>query len=199
MSHVKTRLLAWTHLHHLVGSGRELPTAELPTVSDLIRYGLYLREMSDQDRRNYSNDQLVTDLMTGILAQWCRANPKFTEPVINTHTRIKAKLKSMWEQGNKVSLGRANLEEKDRFMEKLDRLMDILTCKCDIKSCADAGCNSACFSGVHISCDCSREKKIPVIELAFIKGQREKVGSIGPHQIGPVDLPETRRQLLQKE
>jgi len=48
-------------------------------------------------------------------------------------------------------------------------------------------------------CDCSREKKIPMIELAFIKGQREKVGSIGPHQIGPVDLPENRRQLLQNE
>ena len=75
MSHVKTRLLTWTHLHQLVVSSRELPTAELPTVRDLIRYELYLREMSDQDRRNYSNDQLVTDLMIGILAQWCRANP----------------------------------------------------------------------------------------------------------------------------
>src|SRR5688572_13630787 len=73
--------------------------------------------MSDQDRRNYSNDQIATDLMTGILAQWCRANPKFTEPVINTHARIKAKLKSMWEQGKKVSSGRANLEEKDGSME----------------------------------------------------------------------------------
>ena len=43
------------------------------------------------------------------------------------------------------------------------------------------------------------ERKIPVIELAFIKDQREKVGSIGPHQIGPVVFPETRRQVLQKE
>src|SRR5688572_11040765 len=117
MSHVKIRLLAWTHLHHLVGSGRELPTAELPTVRNLIRYGLYLGEMSDQDGRNCSKDQVVTDLMIRRLAQWCRANPKFTEPVINTYARIKAKLKSMWEQGNKVSSGRANLEEKDSSME----------------------------------------------------------------------------------
>src|SRR5688572_15881133 len=55
--------------------------------------------------------------MTGILAQCCRANPKFTEPVIKTHTRIKAKLKYLWEQGNKASSGRANLEENDRSME----------------------------------------------------------------------------------
>ena len=78
--------------------------------------------------------------------------------------------------------------------------MDIglLTCKCDTKSCTDVGCNSACFSAVHISCDGRREKKIPAIELALIKDQGEKVGSTGPHQIEPVDLPETRRQLLQK-
>src|ERR1043165_2811440 len=131
MSHVKTRLLAWISLHQLVGSGRELPTTELPTVRDLMRYGLYLREISDQDGRNYSNDQLVTDVMTGLLAQWCKANPKFTEPVINSNVRIKAKLKAMWQQANKVSSGRAKLEEKDRFMEKLDKLMDILTCKCE--------------------------------------------------------------------
>ena len=72
--------------------------------------------------------------------------------------------------------------------------MNIPTCKCDIKSCTDVGCSSTCVSGIHIFCDCSREKKIPVIELAFMKGQREKFGSIGLHQIGPVDLPETRRQ-----
>jgi hypothetical protein len=191
MSNVKTRLLAWTHLHHLVGSDRQLPAAELPTVGDLIRYGLYLREISDHDSRNYSNSQLVSDLTTGLLAQWCRANPKFTEPVINSHAIIKAKLKSMWEQGNKMSSGRgrrANLEEKDRFMEKLESFMDILACNCDIENCNDVGCSSACVSGVHICCVCSREMKITVIELAFTKGQREKFGTIGPHQIGPVDL-----------
>ena len=103
-----------------MGSGRQLPTTGLPTVRDLIRYGLYPREMSDQDRRNYSNDQLVTDLMTGVLAQCCRANPKFTELVVNSQVRIKAKFKSMWEKGNNMSPGRTKLEKKDNFMEKLE-------------------------------------------------------------------------------
>lgn len=199
MAKVKTRLQVLTHLHHLVGQGRELPVAELPTCRDLIRYGLYLRELSDQDRRNYNNDQLVADLMESLLVRWCSANPKFIEPVINSQVRIKTKLKSLWDQANKVSLGRAKLEEKDRFTEKLDKLMDILNCKCEIKTCTEVSCSSACLNGVHIFCDCSKDKKIPVIELAFIKGQREKVGSVGPHQIGPVDLPETRRQAEQKE
>ena len=68
----------------MVGSGRELLVAELPTVRDLLRYGLYLRDISDTNRRNYTNDQLITDLMTGLLAQWKRASSKFSEPVINS-------------------------------------------------------------------------------------------------------------------
>jgi len=36
-------------------------------------------------------------------------------------------------------------------------------------------------------------------ELAFIKGQREKTSSIGPHQIDLLDLPEHNRQVKQAE
>ena len=51
----------------------------------------------------------------------------------------------------------------------------------------------------HINCSCSREKKIPVKELAYIKGQKEKVGSKGPHQMGGPDLPEHKRQVKKLE
>jgi len=199
MSQIKTRLQVLTHLHHLVGPGRELHVAELPTVRDLIRYGLYLRESSDKDRRNYTTDELIADITTGLLAQWSKASPKFCEPVMNSHVRIRSKLKAVWEQATKVSSGRAKLDEKQRFMDKLDRMLDILTCKCDIKNCANAGCKSACASGVHVACKCSREKKIPMIELAFVKGQREKADGVGSHQIGAIDHTETRKQELQKE
>ena len=126
MAPIKTRRQVSTHLHHLVGSGRELPVAELPTVRDLIRYGLHLRDTSDKNRRNYTNYNLVNDLTTGLLAQWCKANPKFSGSVVNSRVRIKAKLKSMWEQANKISVGRVKLWEKEIFMNKLDRLVDIL-------------------------------------------------------------------------
>ena len=51
----------------------------------------------------------------------------------------------------------------------------------------------------HINCSCSREKTIPVKELAYIKGQKEKVGSKGPHQMGGPDLPEHKRQVKKLE
>lgn len=46
---------------------------------------------------------------------------------------------------------------------------------------------------------CPKVMKIPVTELAFIKGQREKTGSIGPHQIGLPDLPEHNRQVKKRK
>lgn len=166
---VKTRSQNWTHLHDLVGSSRQLPTSKLPTARDLIRCGLYLRETSEEDKRHYTNDKLVSD-MYGLFVQWSRANPKFIELVINGNTRIKAKLKALWDEANKASLGQTKHKEKDRFMEKLDKLVDLLTCKCIIRSCAETQCNSVCVSSVHISYDCRKGTKIPVIELAFIKG-----------------------------
>jgi len=39
---------------------------------------------------------------------------------------------------------------------------------------------------------------ISVKEFAFIKGQRDKIGSIGPHQIGLPDIPE-KKKLLKRQ
>ena len=41
--------------------------------------------------------------------------------------------------------------------------------------------------------------KIPETELAFIKGQREKTSSVGPHQIGLLDLAEHNRQVKKRK
>lgn len=37
------------------------------------------------------------------------------------------------------------------------------------------------------------------MELAFIKGQRDKTGSIGPHQIGLPDLPDHNREVKKQK
>ena len=36
-------------------------------------------------------------------------------------------------------------------------------------------------------------------ELAFIRGQRDKTGSFGPHQIGLPDVPEHNRQVKKQK
>ena len=83
-------------------------------------------------------------------------------------------------------------------MPKLDKLFDILNSSATFifhenqAYPADAGCRKE----AHINCACMpQEMKIPMTELAFIKGQREKTSSIGPHQIDLLDLPEHSRQV----
>lgn len=109
---------------------------------------------------------------------------------------VRAKVKTLWEDGIKVATGNVKIEFKEKFIMKLDKLFDILSCHCTMKKCTElaVACSSSCAKNIHIECNCSREHKIPVQELNFICGQREKIGSVGPHQMGLTDHRETRRQ-----
>ena len=62
--------------------------SELPTVRDILRYGIYLRDQSKDDRRNYPVDQLVGDIFPGLIGQWSKVNALFKPPVINEKVTI---------------------------------------------------------------------------------------------------------------
>ncbi|KAG7174253.1 hypothetical protein Hamer_G003164, partial [Homarus americanus] len=86
------------------------------------------------------------------------------------------------------SLGKGKLEVQQTFIQGLDRFFSILSCKCQSRSCTEVGCSPDCAREAHMDCcSCRREMKI--------QGQRERVGSVGPHQIESVDIPEHRRQV----
>ena len=193
----RTRQSSFTHLSNLIGSGRDLLPSQLPTLRDILRYGLLLREQSDEDLRNYTGAGIAKDIYPKVLEKWERANSLFVTPVLNSRTTILNKIESSWEQAKNISLGRGTVGVKEAFTSKLDRLFDILNCKCNILFCSEFDC-PGCQREAHINCLCSKEKKIPVNELAFIKGQRDKIGSFGPHQIGLPDLPEHNR-LVKKQ
>ncbi|KAI4816006.1 hypothetical protein KUCAC02_006125 [Chaenocephalus aceratus] len=161
--------------------------SELPTVRDILRYGIYLRDQSKDDRRNYPVDQLVGDIFPGVIGQWSKANALFKPPVTNEKVTIMSKLKEVWNQAvKKCSLGKGTLDARERFSVKLDTLFDLLTCKCRITS-ERGGCDG-CVIQAHFNCSCSREKRIPLKDLAYIKGQKEKV----PTKWGPLICRSTR-------
>jgi hypothetical protein len=188
-----TRNLSATHLSRYVGKGKLLLPSELPIARDILRYGIFLRETSDLNKRNYSVDKLVNDMTLALSAQWKKANCKFLHPVIIKECSIKAKLKYLWETAVKVSLGNAKKSIKDTLIPKMDKLFDILSCKCLIMFCSEYGCDQDCKKQAHIKCTCVRESKIPVIELSFIKSQRDKVGSFAQYYIGGVDTLESTK------
>ncbi|KAG7177385.1 hypothetical protein Hamer_G016669, partial [Homarus americanus] len=96
-----------------------------------------------------------------------------------------------------TSLGKGNLARKNEFLHTLDTLFDILTCKCSIQLCSESNCSHSGKreNNSHIDCGCPREKKIPVLELEFIKAQRTKAEGQGSMQMGLIDYSETKKQI----
>ena len=203
----KTRRMTLSHLSLYVGTGRKLLNTELPTVRDLLRYGVLLRELSEKDKRSYSNEQLIEDMMSALSEQWLKASHLLKYPVLITERTIKIKLKDIWEKALTFAKGRGKLKDKDMFNLKLDRLMDILYCKCLILLCSEFGClgkkqDPVCHQEAHAKCKCKQGEKIPGMELMFVRAQRSKFGSLSTHMIAGADLPESRKQesdILKKE
>ena len=70
------------------------------------------------------------------------------------------------------------------FKKNIDRLFDLIVCHCEIYECGQlAACRAPdeC-TGFHIFCVCPlAHKRIPNLEVTFIKDQRKKIGLLGGH------------------
>ena len=105
--------------------------------------------------------------------------------------------------GGSLKKKKPEAKEKERaeFVSDLDKLFDILTCQCEIKSCEEFQCDkgNSCSVQAHSSCTCLKHFKIPKLELAYIRDQRLKVGTKGKLQMGKVDVVESARQIKAKK
>jgi hypothetical protein len=111
----------------------------------------------------------------------------------------------LWTNLGNVAWGRAGMktqDNKNKFLERLDQLFEIASCQHEILLCEDAGCQG-CQDGAHTSkeCSCSRDKKIPKMELLFIKSMREfrPVGTKSKMMMGGMDKKENKRQVAAEE
>ena len=66
-AHVRTRTMSSSHLSNYVGTGQDLLVSELPTVRDLLRFAIYLRDQSTDNRRNYPVNQLVQQIYSSLI------------------------------------------------------------------------------------------------------------------------------------
>ncbi|XP_047137373.1 uncharacterized protein LOC124813865 [Hydra vulgaris] len=180
-------------LRQYLGSGKELPTAKLPTLRDVLRYGIFLRETSKLNRRNYSNSDLIPDIYNKLLEKWQMASVLFVPPVISLKHNLVTRLKVAWNKANLISQNRASKFIKQKLNLIIDKLFDLVECNCKISFCSEQCCSPDCKVGAHITCICPRERKIPINELVYIKAQREKIGSLSSYQLGPADLMESKK------
>lgn len=56
--------------------------SELQTVRDILSYGIFLREESVDDRKNYQVDKLMGDIYPALICQFGKANVLFKKIII---------------------------------------------------------------------------------------------------------------------
>ena len=65
-------------------------------------------------------------------------------------------------------------KKKDEFTSNLQKIFDIIKCKCEIKNCLENSCVPECSQKVHVLCSCPKDSKIPTEELFYIYSERNR-------------------------
>ena len=135
----------------------------------------------------------VFDIVENIVRQkFLKANPSI--PLICPLSAIK-KIERVLKSVHLLEHKKLKSTKKKNLFASLDRLFDMVTCQCEILDCSvkDHDC-----SGAHVDCICDEKlPKIPDMEAAWLKDQRNKIGTTGgKYMMGGVDKKEA---LIQEE
>ena len=107
--------------------------------------------------------------------KWLEVNPRLA--LIQADSMVN-KMVKLHDTAQQINGKRITAKKKKFFMDNLEKIFDILTCQCTILDCDPSVCDPPCDIP-HIQCLCLKKFKIPIIELAFIKDQRDKIGLHG--------------------
>ena len=135
-----------------------------------------------------------------VLKQWSQSNALFMTPVVISQKTLSDKILTAWIKFRDISNRKETKEKIIKLWEgKLDKLLDITKCRCKILLCTgeNSPCKELkkCAAGVHISCSCSKDIKVPQLDLLWLRSQREKVGEKSGYQMYQIDKVETERQV----
>ena len=200
MASTRTRHNSSTKLTDYLGPATDLLLTEVPTLRDILRKGLLIQEekmiVEGGGRKNFPVKQMIDELTTTLYAQWEKSNFKFKPPVLNERYNVLRRLNTAWEKLNAIALRKETKQDIISLWEsKLDKLFDITVCQCTITLCEDSDSppyKEECKAGTHIKCECSSTEKLPLSDLMWLKGQREKTGSKSNYQMKNADMKYTK-------
>ena len=175
------------------------PPSLLPDIGSLytLRDVLAAIEMERSLHPDQNNRWCAEQIAPLVKAKWAETNPQL---VLIQDVSIVLKLIRKFDKALLINAKKGTTKQKEDFLSKIDKLFDILVCQCPIEVCFKSDCNPGhCQNGAHITCNCLKQFKVPTMELAFIKDQREKVGLRGGEMLmAGADKAEARRQAKQK-
>ena len=128
----KSRCSVELRLVSMFGPGKDLNQTELPTIRQIIQYGIHLRQkaqIEDESSRKYLNNQLFSDIRDGVVKLWNKANYKFVTPIIISDQRITERIELIWNKANQYSHNSYSKKLSDKnkkYKEKLTLHVTVL-------------------------------------------------------------------------
>ena len=118
----KTRQ-SMTFMSKEFGTGKQLLVSELPTVHDILQYGILLKEQHEGSFRNCQITDIAKTMMEATISQWTKANALFQPPVILSAQQITKQITDLWHEASNIALKKVKREKQDTFNQKLDKLL----------------------------------------------------------------------------
>ena len=136
-----------SQLSEVIGTPENLPESDLPTARCVLRQMLKLRLEDSRDYRNIPIMEIAAVVGKMVRDNWIWINSRIENVV--TKQEVKRKVSQLWQDFDRVGTegkrkssgqGKRNRKgEKDEeiinFKAKLDKLLNIASCHCQITSC----------------------------------------------------------------
>ena len=159
MAGVKRKASHRSAANPIVGpSIEELPLGDLPTLRNVLAKAIWLKESTTQTSNNFTNQMLGEEMVPIILQSYKRVNPLLA---LYQYKSVYNKFMKEWNEFKNLRRTSSKRGKKRiLFDSRLDKLFDIIKCKCDIQKCFDAGCDGCEFEAHVVNCKCSRDTKV---------------------------------------
>lgn len=173
------------------GSACDLPGSDLPTNSDIARY-YYFVSLSEKDIKTQ-----IHLVERKLMEVWTNCNPRL--PLMEKLAVYK-KLRKFLDKVKGYNQKHLKPAPTKVLLAKKDQLFDISACSCNLPvapctskyiRCSIANCETE-----HIACECQPQHRVPVEEREFMRDQRNKRGTRGTFQMGPVDRTALAKEKL---
>jgi len=109
------------------------------------------------------------------------------------------KIKKVLDNVKNINWKTAKKEQKEQLTKKLDQIVDISACICNLKEvpCKDRRihCKDPMCKERHITCECPPEKNVPICERAYLTDQRSRDGNMGRYQMSSSQRVATTRNV----
>ena len=163
------------------GAPASLPdVATLHVNQDIIADIRYHQIPAETRRHQPDTKQAILNLAEKLETKFLQVNPNV--PLLPQQAVVQ-KINRLIQAYNDYKRKQMTSRKAKKFVDSLLRLFDIIYCRCNILPCTEVTsylCSGpqSC-SGYHAVCSCALDRRIPHLEVAFIKDQRDKIGTIG--------------------